>query len=148
MRLKSRRSGYAMMLVIVFIAIVNLFFALSYKHLSSALRVQTANRDVREIHEGNVVALAAGLTLLEVGNVPSTLSQYQGNKGFLYDMTIGDTAYLIQLTPNPGIPPAPQAGDTYQWTVVARPKIDTDPVMSSRDIKTAIQNAVDALKAS
>ncbi|NLE39554.1 MAG: hypothetical protein GX621_16160 [Pirellulaceae bacterium] len=55
-----------MMLVLVFIALVNLFFVLSYKHFSSALRVQTSHRLDRERDEGPVAALAAGLAFLEL----------------------------------------------------------------------------------
>ena len=71
MKTRPRRSGYAMLLVLVFIALVLSFFSLSYRHLATALRAETFSMMTRERDQGSLAALAAGLTLLETGLPPS-----------------------------------------------------------------------------
>jgi hypothetical protein len=72
---RSPRQGYAMLLVIVFIALVNLFLVLSHKQLATAIRVETM-RQCTEGRDETMQALAAGLALLQTGTPPASPSQY------------------------------------------------------------------------
>ncbi|HBO42681.1 MAG TPA: hypothetical protein DD670_01835 [Planctomycetaceae bacterium] len=122
----SRRQGYAMVLVLVFIALVNLFFVLSYKHLSSALRVQIAHRLGRECDEGPVAALAAGLALLEL---TEPVDQENGEYDYQYTILIGGEPYTVIFTP-------PSEGE-QSWSVHARSEEPTD-LPNLRDLREEI----------
>ncbi len=70
MRPTSSRSGYAMMLVLVFIVLFLSLFGVAFRQTAAALRIET----VRELQilrdEGSLHALARALALLETGHPP------------------------------------------------------------------------------
>ncbi|MBN1590908.1 MAG: hypothetical protein JW888_15450 [Pirellulales bacterium] len=72
---QSARRGYAMLLVVVFIALVNLFLVLSYKQLATAIRIETLRRTTEQ-HDQTIEALAAGVALLETGTPTESPSTY------------------------------------------------------------------------
>jgi hypothetical protein len=60
-----------MVLVLVFIALMLTFYAVSYRHVAATLRTETVRARQKERDEGCIQALARGLTLLETGLPPS-----------------------------------------------------------------------------
>ena len=71
MRTRPPRRGFAMVLVLVFIALLLTFYSVAYRHVAAALRVETARSLLGERDAGAVHALARGLALLETGLPPS-----------------------------------------------------------------------------
>jgi len=71
MKTRPPRRGYAMVLVLVFIALLLTFYSVAYRHVAAALRVETVRTLERQRDEGSVHAVARGLTLLETGLPPS-----------------------------------------------------------------------------
>ena len=67
MNAKSPRRGYAMVLVLVFIALLLTFYSVAYRQIAAALRVDKARMIQRQFDEGALRALARGLALLETG---------------------------------------------------------------------------------
>jgi hypothetical protein len=106
---RSSRRGYAMMLVLLFIALVLSFFSLSYRHLAAALRVETTRALIQERDEGSTYALAAGLALLETGLPPSN--------PYACDTTIETPTGLRGFT----VTFTRQEGESEIWSVQARP---------------------------
>ena len=60
-----------MLLVLVFIALAMSLYAVSYRHMAAALRVETARTLQTQRNQGSIHALAKGLALLETGLPPS-----------------------------------------------------------------------------
>lgn len=71
MRTRLPRRGYAMVLVMIFIALMLCMYSVAYRHVAAALRVETARILLTERDEGSVHALARGVALLETGLPPS-----------------------------------------------------------------------------
>jgi len=71
MKTRPRRDGYAMVLVLVFIALMLTFYSVSYRHVAATLRAETVRIRQRQRDEGCIQAVARGLTLLETGSPPS-----------------------------------------------------------------------------
>lgn len=71
-RQKSNRYGYAMLLVIAFVASFFSLLALACSQLSSSILAETARAQQLQRDEGSVHAAARGLALLETGYPPST----------------------------------------------------------------------------
>ena len=71
MNANSPRRGYAMVLVLVFIALILSLYGVSYRYVAAALRIETARTLQQQRDEGSVRALAKGLALLETGLPPS-----------------------------------------------------------------------------
>lgn len=70
MRHRLPKRGYAMVIVLVFIALLLCFYGVAYRHVGAALRAESV-RIVRQARdEGVIHALARGLTLLETGTPP------------------------------------------------------------------------------
>ncbi len=67
---KRPQRGYAMVLVLVFIALLLTFYGVAYRHTAAALRIETTRTLQRQRDEGSVHALARGLALLETGFPP------------------------------------------------------------------------------
>ena len=72
MRKKPRRNGYAMVLVLVFLALVLSFYSLSQRQMAAMLRMETVRMLQRERDEGCIQALGRGLDLLETGSPPAS----------------------------------------------------------------------------
>jgi hypothetical protein len=71
MKTRPPRRGYAMVLVLVFIALMLTFYSVAYRHVAAALRAETVRTLQRQRDEGSIAAVARGLTLLETGLPPS-----------------------------------------------------------------------------
>ena len=71
MKTRPPRDGYAMVLVLVFLALMLTFYSVSYRHVATTLRAETVRTRQEQRDEGCIQALARGLTLLETGSPPS-----------------------------------------------------------------------------
>jgi len=71
MRTTSNRRGISVMLVLVFLALLLTLWGVSYRQVASALRIQSVRSQYTLRDQGNLQALAQGLTLLQSG-VPPT----------------------------------------------------------------------------
>lgn len=71
MRTGKPRRGYAMVLALVFIALMLSIYSVAYRDVAAALRMETARTLRRQRDEGSMVALARGLALLETGLPPA-----------------------------------------------------------------------------
>ena len=71
MRQRSRRGGYAMLLVTGFLVLFLSLLSLAYSQLAAAIRIQTACALQSQRDQGSLPALARGLALLETGSPPS-----------------------------------------------------------------------------
>ncbi len=108
---RSSRRGYAMMLVLVFIALVLSFFSLSYRHLATALRVETTRTLTKQRDEGSIHALAAGLARLETGLPPSNPNPYTCRISI--ETSTGLCSFTVTFTR--------EEGANEIWWVQARP---------------------------
>lgn len=70
MTARPPRRGYAMVLVLVFIALMLTFYGVAYRHVAAAVRIETARTLQEQLAEGSVHAIARGLALLETGLPP------------------------------------------------------------------------------
>ena len=71
MKATSPRRGYAMVLVLVFIALMLTFYGVCHRHIGAGLRIERTRSLRRQLDEGSLRALARGLALLETGDPPS-----------------------------------------------------------------------------
>lgn len=71
MRARPPRRGYAMVLVLVFIALLLTFYSVAYRNVAAALRVETARSLQQQRDEGVIHALARAVALLETGSPPT-----------------------------------------------------------------------------
>lgn len=132
MNSRTPRRGYAMVLIMVFIVLVNLCLVLSYKHFDAAIRVQSVYRETKARDEGALLALAAGIAMLEK-NTPQP-----DEFGFLcYGISFnasGEPQYKITYAqPDP-------VGEPLNWTVTAERQTYRDDTL--RDLKTQYPNVV------
>ena len=108
---RPSRRGYAMMLVVVFLGLVFSFLSLSCRYFATAVRVQKGRIVSEESrNEGSILALAAGLALLETGR-PS-------------NDTPGSYPYRIPIatsTVNASYTVTFSSADLINWSVEARP---------------------------
>ena len=65
------RDGYAMVLVLVFIALLLSMIGVAFRHMAAATRIETARVYRRLRDEGTIHAAARGLALLETGLPPT-----------------------------------------------------------------------------
>ena len=68
---RGRRGGYAMLLVLAFIAAVFSIYSLSHRHVVSLIRTEHARSLARERDAGSLKALADACELLETGLPPN-----------------------------------------------------------------------------
>lgn len=71
MKAKSPRRGYAMVLVLVFVALVLTFYGVCHRHIGATLRIEGTRTFRKRLDEGSLRALARGLALLETGDPPA-----------------------------------------------------------------------------
>ena len=71
MRKKHSRSGFAMMLVLVFIVLFLGLLGVALRQTAAALRIESVRIMQTERDEGSIHAVALGLTLLETGLPPA-----------------------------------------------------------------------------
>jgi hypothetical protein len=91
MRTGTPRDGFAMLLVVVFLALVLSVYSLSHRHLATVLRVETARVAQQERDEGSLRALAAAVALLETGLPPE--DPYVC--GVVIDTSAGERSFTI-----------------------------------------------------
>ena len=104
MKTRPPRRGYAMVLVLVFIALLLTFYSVAYRHVAAALRVETARTLRRQFDEGAIHAVARGVALLETGS-PSN--------GYECRTMINERAFTVTFTE--------KAGEEGVWLVHAAP---------------------------
>jgi hypothetical protein len=107
MRPGSKRHGYAMMLVFVFLVLFLLFLGMAYAQLTSALRIETAHAQQVVRDQGAIPAVAQGLALLETGLPPSnpyvcatTITGSTGARSFTVTFTLeGGNNWSVRAAP-------------------------------------------------
>ena len=112
------RKGYAMVFVLVFIALILSLHSVAHRHISAALRLEGARTLRRQRDAGPTHALAKGLELLETGLPPrkqyvcaTTIDTSQGPRSFTitYELQHGGN-WSVQARPTSGTevhPPMP-----------------------------------------
>jgi hypothetical protein len=117
-RLRPRRHGYALMLVIVFVVLFSAILGVAWRRVASVLRVEHASEVRRQGDQGTVVVLAEAMKLLEMclrlntGNVATLPDSSPPNE---FSETLGTAPnqkfYVVTFTP--------YDGDTTgrKWTV-------------------------------
>jgi len=94
MRAGTPKRGYAMVMALVFIALLLSIYSVAYRQVAAALRIETARTLQRQRDEGSLQALARGLTLLETGLPPEdpyvcavTIGTSTGERSFTVTFT-------------------------------------------------------------
>ncbi|NQT11597.1 MAG: hypothetical protein HQ582_02540, partial [Planctomycetes bacterium] len=121
MNTRPPRCGYAMLLVLVFIALVLSIFGVSYRYMATALRVETARTLQQRRDEGSVHALALGLALLETGLPPSEsyacsveISTSEGPRSFTVTFTLEkEDIWSVYARPTSPIEDLPLMPDSF-----------------------------------
>jgi hypothetical protein len=106
-RFRRRRSGYAMLAVLVFLAVSLIFIGVGQRRISSQLQLERARIEVEDFNEGPAQAMAKALKLLETG-VPAT-TPYEC--GVSLSTSAGVRLFSVRFT---------QSG-TNQWSVQVAP---------------------------
>ena len=109
MRPTSARSGYAMMLVLVFIVLFLALLGVAYRQTAAALRIESVRSLQIQRDEGSIHALARALALLETGNPPSdpyvcgvTITTSTGPHSFTVTFTSeGSNHWSVHSAPTP-----------------------------------------------
>ncbi len=111
MNARVPRRGYAMVLVLVFIALMLSIYSVAYRHVAAALRIEHARTLQRQRDEGSVEALGRGLALLETGLPPSdpyvcgtTVSTSTGARAFTVSFA-AEAANTWSVQARPTLPP-------------------------------------------
>ena len=112
MKTRAPRNGYAMLVVLVFIALLMSMGTVSHRQLSSVHRVERARENLRIRDEGSIYALALAMELLKTGLPPS--SPYVC--GVTLDTSDGSRAFTVTFTD--------VGGGT--WDVVGRPTLTSE----------------------
>jgi hypothetical protein len=108
--MNTRRSGYALLLVLLFVVLLLSLYSLAYRTIAASLRVETARSLVNRRDEGSVQAAARGLSLLETGLPPTdpyacgvTIETSRGPRSFTVTFTseAGPTAWSVAAAPTP-----------------------------------------------
>ena len=114
MNARSPRRGYAMVLVLVFIALVLSLFGVSRRHIAAALRVEKGRTCQDDRDQGSLCALARALALLETGLPPSD--------PYVCAVTIqtpeGERSFTVRFTA--------ESEEDGQWSVRAAPTLPTE----------------------
>jgi hypothetical protein len=108
-RCPAERSGYALMLVLMFIVLLLAFLMVAYRSVASAVRIESVRSAEVSRDEGTVAALAKGLALLETGLPPSapyaaavTIDTPTGPRQFAVTFTCeGGTAWSVRAADLP-----------------------------------------------
>ena len=118
MQRKTRRGGYAMLLVVGFLILFLALLGVAYSELAAAVRAQTVCALQIQRDEGSIHALAKGLALLETGLPPSnpyacgvTINTSTGPSSFTVIFTSTGTSSwsvnCVPTAPNDNPPPMP-----------------------------------------
>ena len=109
MNTRPTRRGYAMVLVLVFIATLLCLHSVAYRHVAAALRIEKARVLQRDRDEGRIHALARGLRLLETGLPPSAAYAC----GVTIQTPTGQRAFTVTFTL--------ESAEENIWLVAAKP---------------------------
>ena len=109
MNQRHHRNGFAMLMVLVFVALLMTTATVTQRHLASSLRVERAREQARIRDEGSLHALAEAVDLLETGLPPS--SPYVAS--LTLTTSLGPQVYTITYQDQGG-------GD---WDIQARPPL-------------------------
>jgi hypothetical protein len=109
MKTRPTRRGYAMVLVLVFIATLLCLYSVAYRQVAAALRIEKARVLQRHRDEGRIHALARGLKLLETGLPPSDAYTC----GVTIETPTGPRALTVTF--------ALESAEENIWLVAARP---------------------------
>jgi hypothetical protein len=107
MKRRSERTGYAMLLVLVFLILMFTLLALAYGQLASAVRTEAVRAQRTQRDQGSLCAVARGLALLETGLPPTdpyicgvTITTSTGNWPFTVTFASeGTNAWSVHSTP-------------------------------------------------
>ena len=99
-----RRSGYALVLVLIFVVLFLSLLGVAWRRVASVLRVSSVRAAQVQRDEGSILALARALHLLETGLPPSspyvcgvTINTSTGPRTFTVTFTSeGETAWSVR----------------------------------------------------
>ena len=120
MNAMPKRRGYAMVLVLVFIALMLSVYSVAYRHVAAAVRIEKVRTQLRQRNEGSVEALAQALTALETGLPPS--DPYVCATAV--ETTTGTRSFTVTFTSQPG--------DSWSVHVAPTDPMDDPPPMPAR----------------
>jgi len=109
MNTRPTRRGYAMVLVLVFIATLLCLHSVAYRHVAAALRIEKARVLQRDRDEGRIHALARGLGLLETGLPPDAYTCY-----VIIETSTEPSTWIVTFTR--------ESAEQNIWRVAARPR--------------------------
>lgn len=108
---RIRRSGYALLVVLLFLAALLTMLSLTQRQLASALRIESVREQTRRRDGGSLYATALALEVLETGLPPET--------PYVCGVTVttpsGPQAYAVKFV---------QVAGT--WSITARPALSTE----------------------
>ena len=107
MRSPTARDGYALVLVLIFMILLLSLAGMAYRHVGSALRVESVRAAQVVRDEGSIPALARALALLGTGPPPT--NPYVC--GVLIDTSSGTRSFTITMS----------SEVEGEWTVHAAP---------------------------
>ena len=107
MKKTNPRSGYALGLVLLFMALLLSLSSMLYRQLGATLRVESVRSSQVVRDEGSLQALARGLALLQTGSPPS--SPYQ--RGVTIETSLGPRDYTVTFS----------ADTDTNWSIHAAP---------------------------
>lgn len=111
------RDGYAMVLVLVFIALLLSMVGVAFRHLAAATRVETARVIRLDRDEGTIHAAARGLALLQTGLPPT--DPYVCAVSI--DTSLGPRSFTVTFTG--------QGGNTWSVGAAETEPLDSPPPM-------------------
>jgi hypothetical protein len=114
MKKAAERRGYALVIVLLFIAILLSLSSMLYRQLGAALRIESVRSAQVARDEGSLRALARGLALLQTGTPPS--SPYKC--GLMIETSAGPRDYTVTFS----------ADDDTNWSINAVPTQQNDIV--------------------
>ena len=113
--MRTRRSGYAMLLVLVFSVLLLSLYSLAYRSMAGALRIETARALENQRDEGSIRAAARAVALLETGAPPT--DPY--TCGVAIDTSAGTRSFTVTFATE---------GSPAMWSVRCEPTLpDQDP---------------------
>jgi hypothetical protein len=100
------RRGYAMLAVLVFLAVGLTLIGVNQRHIGSLLRLDQARVEATDFREGPVQVMAKALALLETGLPPSnpylcgvTVDTSDGPRSFSVDFSWGAGPVSVEVAP-------------------------------------------------
>jgi len=118
---RRSRNGYALMLVLVTVALALSFYSLAHRQVAAALRAETLSVSLEHRDEGGLHALAQAITLLETGDPPSTpyvckttITTTSGPREYAVTYTnVTGTEWTVDIVPMPVSPDPPAMPDVF-----------------------------------